>query len=72
MTVSNLTTAMLLKMEAAGGLLTDPSVTGPVTESLYDWLYKFPQVDTQLVIRWYDLHKAKVAMRAEIDRLTSS
>lgn len=72
MTVSNLTTAMLLKMEAAGGVLTDPSVAGPVTESLYDWLYKFPQVDTQLVIKWYDLYKAKLALQAEIDRLTNS
>jgi hypothetical protein len=71
---NKLTTGDLLRLEDAGGILTDaipPSDTMP-SDSLHVWFSRFPLVDGKLVARWYDLYRAKVALQVEIDRLTSN
>ena len=36
-------------------------------DSLDQWLEMLPLVDNKLVARWYDLHKAKIALNDELE-----
>ena len=74
MAILDITTKTLLKLEAAGGILTEAVPPEGITpnDPFYVWLNMLPLVDVKLVSVWYDLYKAKLALKLEITRLLES
>jgi hypothetical protein len=72
-TISTLTTSQLLKLEQAGGVISDALLPNGIAtaDTVETWFSTFPFVDRTLIQRWYDAYQAKTALQKELDRLTA-
>ena len=74
METEKLTTYDLLKLEDAGGILSDAIAPNGILPSdlLHVWVERFPLVDHQLITKWYAVYKAKIELQEEMARIFAS
>lgn len=70
MAVNSFTTEEILKLEDTGGVLTSGiAPKGLMNAPLHKWLSSMPQVDTELVIAWYNAYISRVALEKRLTEL---
>lgn len=69
---TSFTTETILKLEDTGGILTFGFVPKSLTGAPLDvWLSSMPQVDTDLVIAWFNVYISRVALEKRLNELGS-